>query len=152
MKDPADQWDSPIAAPLGPDWPTVGRTDGFFRANTAADEKIAELEALRARVGDTAVVVPEWKPIAAGLTVMVERYYALAADASQEAAITNLASLLRHASAFAGAVCTEIEHYAFEAAEARETARSLQDEVVELTEQNALMRSALANLGVKVSG
>ncbi|AVO21349.1 hypothetical protein PBI_MEGABEAR_39 [Mycobacterium phage Megabear] len=100
MNDPADAW------------------DGERPVMTLADKAIA------AAVAAGSSEVPAWQPIAAGIAVLIERYYANAADATQEAAITNLAGLLRHASAFNAAVCREVEHYATEAREARE---ALQD-------------------------
>lgn len=141
MNDPADQWDSPLSQP-------TGRPSAFFKANTAADEKIADLAALRARL-DADDAKPEWKPLAAGIAMMVDRYYAAAADADQEAAIVNLASLLRHASAFASALSREVKHYAADARDANERAREAQDRVVALTEENAKLVSLLMGCGIE---
>lgn len=125
MNDPASQWDSPLSQP-------TGRPSAFFTQLTAADEKLAEIAAFRARM-EADDAKPEWKPLAAGIAMMVDRYYQHAATADQEAAIVNLASLLRHASAFAGALCREVEHYAADAREANERAREAQDRLVALS-------------------
>lgn len=116
MDDPAERWDSPLNNP-------TTRGSSFYDSLTAADENIAELAALRAQLAVTKLSgndhVPQWKPLAAGIASLVERYQSDAADCTQREAITNLASLLRHASAFAGALSREVERYSVEVVDAR---------------------------------
>lgn len=145
MNDPADRWDSPLSAKHESTDPPI---PAFFRALTSADEKIAELAQLRTRL-NSADAVPEWKPLAEGMALLIDRYYGMAAGCDQEAAITNLASLLRHASAFSAALCREVEHYATDARDAREQARDLQDRLVDLAEDNVRLKDSLLRAGIE---
>lgn len=83
------------------------------------------VNAYRETLGSAPVVAepePDSAKIRRDLAHLIDRYHRDAADADQQAAITNLASLLRHSMACNLALTTEIEHYTQEAAGARSEA------------------------------
>lgn len=97
----------------------------LFEANAQADERIAELEELRALKAET----PEWKQLAHGIDALISRYLHNANDEDQHAALSNLADLLWHSGAYAAAVSRELRHWAAAADESDDKARALQDEL-----------------------
>ena len=105
--------------------------DRFVEANVQADERIAELEELRALKEET----PEWKQLAHRIRGLIDHYCAHA-DEDQHAALTNLADLMWHSGQYAAAVSRELHHWAAAADEADDRARALQDELEALRDSD----------------
>jgi hypothetical protein len=115
VNDPADLWDAPAPSK-------------FFGALSEADEQVAELAALRSAFE----AGQRWQLIAEGIGQLLDRYHRDAADTDQQAALANVAGLLRHCSVFAAALAGEVHHWAAAADDADDLRRTAEARVVEL--------------------
>lgn len=107
----------------------VTRPSKFFAANDAANDHLAELEALRAENADLKGKTPESKVLAHQTARLLERYLHDAADGDQRAALLNLANLLRHSTAMCAAFGSEVHHYESEALDEWTRADGLQQKL-----------------------
>lgn len=112
------------------------------------EELRALIDALTSTLDESTPAAPEptSKELAREVAALVDRYYSTARTDSDQAAIVNLAGLLRHATAYTAALTTEIAHYASDAAEARDEADEANRAYGELAEENGGLRLRVEEL------